>query len=126
MGPSVIVADEPTSALDVSIQAQVLELMQELQAALGLAYLFISHDMGVVSRVSRRVAVMYRGRIVELGSTSEVLGAPGHPYTKALLAAVPIPDPRARGTKLRVTPPANVPAGPLVEVAPGHLVAEAA
>jgi len=94
--PQVIVADECVSALDVSIQAQILELMKELQDELGVAYLFISHDMAVVEQVSHRVAVMYLGQIVEMGPSKAVLGNPQHPYTKKLLSAVPIPDPSRR------------------------------
>jgi len=123
VGPQLIVADEPTSALDVSVQAQVLELMLELQQSLGLAYLFISHDMAVVEEVAHRVAVMRQGAIVEMGPRQEVLGNPRHPYTQALLAAVPIPDPtRSRGI-LPVLDAQTVPMGPLAEVAPGHFVA---
>ncbi len=123
VGPKLIVADEPTSALDVSVQAQVLELLLELQETLGLAYLFISHDMAVVEQMSHRVAVMHGGRIVELGPRRAVLGDPRHPYTEALLAAVPIPDPtRVRG-RLPTLDLAQMPRGPLAEVAPDHLVA---
>jgi peptide/nickel transport system ATP-binding protein len=96
LGPQVIVADECVSALDVSIQAQILDLMKELQQELGVAYLFISHDMAVVEQVSHRIAVMYLGQIVETGPAKAVLGNPQHPYTRKLLAAVPIPDPARR------------------------------
>ncbi|HEY4161408.1 MAG TPA: ABC transporter ATP-binding protein, partial [Dongiaceae bacterium] len=94
--PKIIVADECVSALDVSIQAQILDLLKELQDELGVAYLFISHDMAVVEQVSHRVAVMYLGQIVETGPAKAVLGDPRHPYTKKLLSAVPIPDPTRR------------------------------
>ena len=94
--PSLIIADEAVAALDVSIRAQVVNLLMELQARLGVAYLFISHDMAVVERVSHRVAVMYLGQIVEIGPRQAVFGDPQHAYTRRLLAAVPIPDPRRR------------------------------
>ncbi len=123
VGPKLIVADEPTSALDVSVQAQVLDLMLELQETLGLSYLFISHDMAVVERVSHRVAVMHQGRIVEMGPRRAVLGEPRHPYTRALLAAVPVPDPRRQRGILPKLDLARLPRGPLVEVAADHLVA---
>jgi peptide/nickel transport system ATP-binding protein len=125
VGPKLIVADEPTSALDVSVQAQVLDLLLELREVMGLAYLFISHDMAVVERMSHRVAVMNRGRIVEIGPWQEVLKAPQHPYTRALLAAVPMPDPTRKRGKLPVVDPADFPMGPLQAVGPDHLVAAA-
>jgi oligopeptide transport system ATP-binding protein len=92
--PKLIVADEPVSALDVSIQAQIVNLLQDLQDELGFTYVFVAHDIGLVRHVSDRIAVMHDGRIVEEGTAEEVCGSPRDPYTKALLAAVPIPDPR--------------------------------
>ncbi len=97
LSPDIIVADESVSALDVSIKAQVLNLMMDLQEEFGLAYLFISHDMAVVERISHRIAVMYLGEIVEMGSRSAIVEDPQHPYTRKLLAAVPLPDPSRRG-----------------------------
>ena len=99
LNPKLIIADEAVSALDVSVQAQVLNLMMELQSELGLSYLFISHDMAVVERVSHKVGVMYLGRIVELGSRASVFENPQHPYTQALMKAVPIADPNKRRTE---------------------------
>ncbi len=99
LDPQVLVLDEPVSALDVSNQAQIITLLQDLQARLGLAYLFISHDLSVVRQVADRVAVMYLGRIVESGSREEIFGSPAHPYTRSLLSAVPRPDPAARRTR---------------------------
>ncbi len=92
--PRLIIADEPVSALDVSIRAQIVNLLDELQDELGLTYVFVAHDIGVVRHVSDRIAVMYEGKIVEEGSADQVCEHPSHPYTKKLLAAVPIPDPR--------------------------------
>jgi len=93
LSPKFIVCDEPTSALDVSVQAQIINLLIDLQAQLGLSYLFISHDMSVIQHVCRRIAVMYRGRIVEVGQRDQVLADPQHEYTRRLLSAVPVPQP---------------------------------
>ena len=130
--PKVIVADEAVSALDVSIQATVLNLMMELQKEFNLAYLFISHDMAVVERMSHRVAVMYLGQIVELGSRRDIFENPGHPYTRKLLAAVPVADPARRSDFTMLTGEMPSPVRPvneppdqvvLTEIAQGHFVA---
>jgi peptide/nickel transport system ATP-binding protein len=96
LNPRLVVADEATSALDVSLRSQMLDLMMKLQDELGLSYVFISHDIGVIRYMCDRVAVMYRGRVVETGETAQVCDAPTHAYTRALLSAIPRPDPRAR------------------------------
>jgi len=146
LDPGFIVADEPVSALDVSIQAQVINLLMDLQRDSNLAYLFISHNLAVVEHISHRVAVMYLGRIVEYADKASLFARPQHPYTEALLAAVPLPDPELQRTKVRVDgdvpspirpPPGchfhprcryaearcKVEAPVLKEIAPGHQVA---
>jgi len=115
LNPRLVVADEPVSALDVSVQAQVINLLQELQEELNLTYLFVAHDLSVVRHIAERVAVMYVGKVAELGPTEEIFNNPKHPYTSALLSSVPIPDPRMRAQRIilegEVANPANPPSG---------------
>jgi peptide/nickel transport system ATP-binding protein len=145
LNPSLIVADEPVSALDVSVQAQIVNLMLDLQEELGVTYLFVAHDLSVVKHMSDRVAVMYVGKIVEVAETEALFNQPKHPYTEALLSAVPKPDPRLRSDRIvlegDVADPAHPPPGcyfhprcryvvdvcrheppQLVEIEPGHFV----
>jgi len=148
LNPGLIVADEPVSALDVSIQAQILNTMRDLQAELDLTYVLISHDLSVIRYLSDTIGVMYLGKLVEHGSASEVYSRPEHPYTKALIDAVPVPDPRVERTKSRVHLEGEVPSAvdppsgcrfrtrcpraravcseqepPLLQLRPGHRVA---
>ena len=143
--PSLVVADEPVSALDVSVQAQILNLLLEMQETMGLTYIFVAHDLSVVKHISDRVAVMYVGKLVEVAENGTLFSTPQHPYTEALLSAVPKPDPRQRAKRAtlagEVADPANPPPGcyfhprcpyavdrcrtetpPLREVAPGQMV----
>ncbi|MBD8034433.1 MULTISPECIES: ABC transporter ATP-binding protein [Solibacillus] len=124
LDPSFIIADEPISALDVSIQAQVVNLLKQLQKERGLTYLFIAHDLSMVKYISDRIAVMYRGKILELGSADEIYNNPIHPYTKSLLSAVPQPDPAYERNRTRI-PYKHVdhdPEAKVIEARPGHFV----
>jgi ABC-type oligopeptide transport system ATPase subunit len=121
--PKFIIADEPVSALDVSIQAQVINLLMDLQQRLQLTYLFIAHDLRLVRHICRRVAVMYLGKIVEMGDTEALFASPAHPYTRALLSAIPVTDPDAPRHRIELDPATVNRDAPLVEVEPGHVAA---
>jgi oligopeptide transport system ATP-binding protein len=136
--PKLIIADEPVSALDVSIQSQILNLLRKLTAEMGLTMMFISHDLSVVKYISDRIAVMYLGRLVELGEATEIMDNPYHPYTKALISAVPVPDPEVERSRKRLVlegdPPSPLfmtgagarPRAEMSEVAPGHFASDPA
>jgi len=123
LNPSFIIADEPLSALDVSIQAQVINLRLDLQQQLKLTYLFVAHDLRLVRHISSRVAVMYLGKIVEMGPTASIFEEPQHPYTQALLSAVPVTDPDERKIRIELDPARVNRDAPLREIAAGHLAA---
>ena len=123
LNPALIIADEAVSALDVSIQAQVVALLLELQRRLTLTYLFIAHDLRLVEHICGRVAVMYLGKIVEMGETHAIFAKPSHPYTRALLSAIPVLDPDARRQRIELDPKSFDRAAPLREIGAGHLAA---
>jgi ABC-type oligopeptide transport system ATPase subunit len=123
LSPSFVIADEPVSALDVSVQAQVINLLMDLQQRLKLTYLFIAHDLRLVRHICSRVAVMYLGKIVEMGGTGAIFAAPAHPYTRALLSAVPAPDPTAPRQRIVLDASAFDRQAPLKQIASGHQAA---
>jgi ABC-type oligopeptide transport system ATPase subunit len=123
LNPSFVILDEPVSALDVSIQAQVVNLLMDLQRQLKLTYLFIAHDLRLVEHVCSRVAVMYLGKIVEMGDVAALFTAPRHAYTRALLSAIPVPDPDAPRQRIQLDPGAVNREAPLREIGAGHWAA---
>jgi peptide/nickel transport system ATP-binding protein/oligopeptide transport system ATP-binding protein len=123
LNPKLVIADEAVSALDVSIQAQVVRLLMDLRARLALTFLFIAHDLRLVEHICNRVAVMYLGKIVEIGDTPSLFAHPAHPYTRALLSAIPVLDPDAPRQRLMLDPASFDRAAPLREIAPGHAAA---